>query len=492
MTSTPLAAGASRRPGPRTRLGGAFGWPLVPLAPLVVIVVGLVVAAAIGLFGLSHLAQATRDHAAARAELLASTLGERLAHLRPAGQSDAVQLAARRTGAEVLVAGPDGAVREDATLGLPDPSALGPVLAAGHGELVTKMGNTRYATHPAGEGNVVVVFVRIPGAPEGAPALWSALLALTTLLIGVAAIVAFSVARDADMDITYVSRRVLGMALVPTEPAGEPVPVRTMDEVGALTSAFNDLVARFAAAEQAYRHDRTRADDADRERAAFLAAVSHELRTPLNAILGFADVLMKEVDGPLTAVQREEVQQIRDSGQHLSDLIKDILELSALESGQLRLHPVPVDAFAVAQDLVREAAVVAEAKSVAVRLEGGLGVRVRADPKRLRQILGNVVGNAVKFTQAGEVVVRVETRGTQGAIAVRDTGPGIPAAERSLIFEEYRQAGAERARRRGTGLGLAIARRLALMQGGAIEVESELGKGSTFTVLLPLAREGRP
>jgi signal transduction histidine kinase len=476
---------------PRPRLigwSGALGLPLVPLAPLVVLVVATAVAAAIGLLGTDYLARASRDDAASRAHLLAETLGVRLAFTPVADRHAAVALAARRTAAEVLVADVQGRPKVDATLGPPAPAALVTFAQKTHGEATTRMGVVRFATHTLEGGDVLYVFVRVPPV-EGAPALLSALLALTTLLVAVAAIVAFAVARDAEKDIVYVSQRVHAMAKVRSEPAGEPVPLRTMDEVGALTSAFNDLVARFAAAEAAYHRDLRRAASADRERAQFLAAVSHELRTPLNAVLGFADVLIKGVDGPLTESQREEVQQIRDSGSHLNDLIEDILDLSAIESGQLKLHLTRVDLRAVAQDVVRELSVVAATASLDLRIEDGPTVFVWADKRRVRQIVSNVIGNAVKFTQVGEVVVRVFANASFGAASVRDTGPGIRESERQIVFEEYRQAGPEHTRHRGTGLGLAIARRLATTQGGAIELETEVGRGSTFTVLLPLAHQ---
>ena len=377
-----------------------------------------------------------------------------------------------------------GRPKLDATLGPPAPEALVAFAKSTHGEATTQVGEVRFATHSVGGGDILYVFVRVPPA-EGTPALLSALLALTTLLTAIAAIVAFAVARDAEKDVVYVGQRVLEMAKVRTEPAGEAVPLRSMDEVGALTSAFNALVARFAQAENAYHRDLRRAAAADRDRAQFLAAVSHELRTPLNAVLGFADVLIKGVDGPLTDDQREEVQQIRDSGAHLNELIEDILDLSAIESGQLKLHPASVDLRSVAQDVVRELSVVAAKSQLTLRLEDGPAVNVWADKRRVRQIVSNVIGNAVKFTQVGEVVVRIVERGAYGVCVVRDTGPGIRESERQIIFEEYRQAGAERARHRGTGLGLAIARRLATMQGGSIDLDSEVGHGSTFTVQLP-------
>jgi signal transduction histidine kinase len=281
------------------------------------------------------------------------------------------------------------------------------------------------------------------------------------------------------------------MVHVRSEPAGEAVPVRTMDEVGALTVAFNALVDRFAAAQSSYQSDLERVRAADRDRAAFLAAVSHELRSPLNAILGFADILMAEVDGPMSLEAREEVEQIRGSGKHLLDLINDILELSALESGQLRLTQTRVDLAAVALNVVREAAGLVGARPVEVRIEGERDVYARGDPKRVRQMLTNLVGNAIKFTQRGEVVVVVGREGRYTCLSVRDTGPGISSQERAVIFQEYKQTKEERTRRRGTGLGLAMTRRLVAMHGGSIQVESEVGRGSVFQVLLPVWRDAR-
>lgn len=135
--------------------------------------------------------------------------------------------------------------------------------------------------------------------------------------------------------------------------------------------------------------------------------------------------------------------------------------------------------------MIREAAGLVGARPVAVRVEGNRGVMAKADARRVRQILTNLVGNAVKFTQQGEVVVGVAVEGRHARLSVRDTGPGISPHERATIFQEYKQTKAERARRRGTGLGLAITKRLVKMHGGTIQVESEVGRGSTFNVLLP-------
>jgi len=472
--------------------------PLLPLPPLIVLVVGLAVAVAIGIVGVDHLARASDDHAAAEADLLAATMAARLAKLPSmatpgsAGSErlEALQLAARRTGSEFLLLAYDGEVILDASLGAPDRNALKKVIALGRGEAITGLGRTRFSVRPLGPppaAQQLVAFVREPPSPEGGPAFVTALLALTTLLVGVAATVAYAVARDATEDVVFITSRVRGMAHVRTEPTGEPVPVRTIDEIGVLTGQFNALVGRFAAEERSYRENLMRAQAADRDRAAFLAAVSHELRSPLNAILGFADILATEVDGPLTPAAREEVEQIRGSGAHLLELINDILEFSALESGQLKLSRAKVDLSTLAGEVLRESqGLLSDKPNVRLRLDGESGVIADADARRVRQILTNLVGNAIKFTQAGHVVVTISKQGSYASVAVSDTGPGINAAERAMIFEEYKQASEERQRKRGTGLGLAIARRLVLMHGGTIHVESELGRGSTFRVLLPL------
>jgi signal transduction histidine kinase len=462
--------------------------PLVSLPTLVVVVVGIAVAIAIGIVGIDHLGRASDEHAAAEADLLASTLAARIAKLPSSERLDALQLAARRTGSEFVLLTYDGDVVLDASLGAPDRGALKKIIALERGEAITGLGRTRFAVRPIGPppSPQLVAFVREPSAPEGGPAFVTALLALTTLLVGVAATVAYAVARDANEDVVFITQRVRGMAHVRTEPTGEAVPVRTIDEIGVLTGQFNALVGRFAAAERTYRENLARASAADRDRAAFLAAVSHELRSPLNAILGFADILATEVDGPLTKTAREEVEQIRGSGAHLLELINDILEFSALESGQLKLTRTQVDLTLLAGEVVRESQGLLGGKPVQLKIKGDAGVIADADARRVRQILTNLVGNAIKFTQQGHVVVTISRQGSYASVAVSDTGPGINAAERAMIFEEYKQAGEERTRKRGTGLGLAIARRLVLMHGGTIHVESELGRGSTFRVLLPL------
>jgi signal transduction histidine kinase len=464
-------------------------WPLLPLAPAIVMVIGLAVALAIGVVGFDHLSRVGEAHAAVKASMLADAVAARILPLTNATRLDAMKLAARRTGAELLMVDARGDVILDASLGTMTQAFVRQIAAQHDGIATTRFGAARFAVRPIDpppSHQALLVFVPVPSSPEGAPALLSALLALTTLLVGIAAAVAYFVGRDANADVVFVTDRIAEMARERREPEGELVPVRAMDEVGILTSEINELMGRFASAERTYRANLARARAADRDRAGFLAAVSHELRSPLNAILGFADVLVTEVDGPLTAAAREEVDQIRGSGVHLLELINDILEFSALEGGQLKLTRSRVDVVQVAGDVVREALGVLGGKPVRVHVEGEGAVFAHADARRVRQVIQNLVGNAIKFTQSGEVAVTVQRDGSRVLVRVRDTGPGISPAERAMIFDEYKQAGEESVRRRGTGLGLAIARRLVLMHGGIITVESELGKGSTFTVTLPL------
>jgi signal transduction histidine kinase len=464
------------------------GLPLLPMAPAVVLAVGFAVAVTVTLAGVADLRRASDEAASLRAVAIANTLASRLRVTGSEDRADVVEQARRGTESDILLIDQYGNVVVDASVNPPNKTDLVSCLVAGAGETATFLGRTRFAVLPLGppvRHLSVIAFVPAPLYPTEARGLVKAIATLTALLMGAAAAVAYVFGKDVRSDVTYVRHRIAAMAEGDAGPAGSPIPVRAVDQVGVLTSAFNVLVARFTAAERSYRQDLAIASTLDADRAAFLAALSHELRTPLNAVLGFADVLLSEVDGRLDPDARENLEVIRTSASHLRSLIDDILELSALESGGLSLQREPVDVFAIAQAIVREASPVASAKGLDVSLVGEAGLIADADPRRLRQVLGNVIGNAVKFTRKGAVTVYVERTDDHIAVHTVDTGPGIAAAERTAIFEEYRQAGDAAARRAGTGLGLAIARRLVEMHGGAIEVASSVGRGSRFSVTFP-------
>ncbi|HEY6080371.1 MAG TPA: HAMP domain-containing sensor histidine kinase, partial [Polyangiaceae bacterium] len=421
------------------------------------------------------------------------TISERLRATPEEDRAPLVERAARRSGAELLLVEPTGSVLVDGSQGVQSREQIVKLLVSGQGETATKLGRSRYFASPveAAAPLSVLAFVVAPEVPFAGASLVVSVALLATLLIGAAALVALALARDVYSDVTFVERRIAEMADEGADPAGKPVPVRSVDQVGLLASSFNVLVDRFAAAEEAYRQDLTGAQNYDRERSAFLAALSHELRTPLNAILGFADVLLAEVDGPLSEDARESLSVIRSSGEHLRALIDDILDLSALESGELRLSSRAIDVLPIAQEVVREAGIAARDKGLTLELIGKPATAF-ADPRRVRQIIGNVVGNAIKFTSKGGVTVRVDPRDGGVSIAIADTGPGIAPKDHEAIFREFFQAGDVRRMRVGTGLGLAITRRLVQMHRGFIDLRSQLGRGSLFTIVLPVQPPPEP
>ena len=471
----------------------------MPLAPAIVLVVGLATAVAIALLGINQLGRTSDQVAGRRAEVLAATLAARLRATSLEERSEVLGRAARRSASEILLVEQGGQVLVNETFGSPAQGDVIRLLVAGEGETTTALGRVRFAVRPLApplSHLSVVTFVSAPSPPPGSIALVNAVATLTVLLLGVAVAVALSFTKATRDDVDYVRERITemarGQAHASTPADGSSgaipiasVPIRSLDQVGLLTAAFNLLISRFAAAERSYRADLQQAAGMDRERSAFLAGLSHELRTPLNAILGFAHVLESEVDGPLSYDAREALSVIRQSGEHLRTLIDDILDLSALETGKLQLSRRAVDVHLIAEQVLREASPAARDKPVRLAVTGELGLLAHADPRRVRQVLTNLVSNAIKFTARGAVIVHVAARGRYVAIIVQDTGPGIPPEETSAIFEEYRQIGDVRTRRAGTGLGLSIARRLVLMHGGSIQVESKLGQGSTFTITLP-------
>ena len=232
---------------------------------------------------------------------------------------------------------------------------------------------------------------------------------------------------------------------------------------------------------------RRRELDMEREKAKaksfFFSTVSHDIRTPLNAIIGFSEMLKSGFSTEEERVQA--VDSIIASGKTLLGLVNDVLDLSKLESGKMEILPEPTDCAKLLRE-VADAFRVASAKSgVEVRCRADAMPALMLDPQRLRQIAFNLVGNAVKFTQKGFVEVRASFSEGTLSLAVEDTGCGISEEDLGRIGSAYVQVGSSMSRNGGTGLGLAICKQLATAMGGSIGVESELGKGSTFTVTIP-------
>jgi PAS domain S-box-containing protein len=253
-----------------------------------------------------------------------------------------------------------------------------------------------------------------------------------------------------------------------------------------LVRAGRDITERVAA-ERTLEEARAKAEAASEAKSRFLATVSHEFRTPLNGILGMAGLLL---DTAPTPEQATYVRAVKTSGQALLSLIDEILDFSKIEAGRIDLAAEPFDIRAVVEGVVELLAPKAQGKGIEIAafVAQGVPARVVGDADRLRQILVNLAGNAVKFTDTGGVGVTVE-RASAGrlTIAVRDTGPGIAVDRVPALFEEFEQGDAETGRRHGgTGLGLAITRRIVGLMGGEIAVDSTVGEGAIFQVGLPL------
>ncbi|MAQ14821.1 MAG: hypothetical protein CMN30_08500 [Sandaracinus sp.] len=282
----------------------------------------------------------------------------------------------------------------------------------------------------------------------------------------------------------------VGVRRMGTDPARARLRMRRRDEIGALARALDQLRSRFRAALDRERQARREVEDTNATKDAFLMAVRHELRTPLNAILGFADVLLSEIDGELTESQREDARIILSSGRHLQSLFDDVIELSAAVSHQLDLDVETTDLVPILHDVVSEQRPQARRKNLRIRLRAPDRAPLVGDPKRLRQVFTNLVANAVKFTETGHVEVVVRVSDTTLTVEVRDTGMGIPESAQETIFDEFLQAPGRfgKGRRQvGAGLGLAIVRRLVELHEGRIMLWSEEGQGSIFTVRLPVS-----
>ncbi len=276
------------------------------------------------------------------------------------------------------------------------------------------------------------------------------------------------------------------------------------DEIGTLCETFNDMIAQVQKREEALQEahrlleDRVKertadlavakeaAEAADRLKSAFLATMSHELRTPLNSIIGFTGILLQELPGPLNAEQRKQMEMVSGSAEHLLALINDVLDISKIEAGQMTINAEDFDPREALRKAVLATRPLAEKKGLALEeyFEGeGL---VRGDRRRFEQILLNLLGNAIKFTERGRVSVSCAVGGSAIIIKVADTGIGIRQEDIGKIFKPFRQIDTGTGRQfEGTGLGLSICKKFTELMGGTISVESEYGRGSVFTVRLP-------
>lgn len=231
----------------------------------------------------------------------------------------------------------------------------------------------------------------------------------------------------------------------------------------------------------------TRLERATQVKSEFLANMSHELRTPLNSIIGFSGAMLQGLAGPLEPEQEKQITMVYRAGKHLLDLINDILDLSKIEAGRLEVRAVSFDLREVVEATIDSLRIEAVEKGIELSVRfGDDAMLVHTDRTKLSQILLNVIGNAVKFTDVGTVQVFAEIEGPALCVDVKDSGPGIKPEDRPQIFDEFTQSRRVADEKpKGTGLGLAISRRLARMLGGDIWVRSEVAVGSQFTVCIP-------
>jgi two-component system, NarL family, sensor histidine kinase BarA len=277
--------------------------------------------------------------------------------------------------------------------------------------------------------------------------------------------------------------------------------IQTGDEFEDLSHAFNRMLRNLVAMQDRLRKVNNDLDqkvdqlaqanlalyESNQVKSDFLATISHELRTPLHSVLGFSEVLQSSPG--LSEKQGRWVSNIRDSGEQLMRLIADILDLARIEAGKMQASVTTFDVVDACEGQLAMFRPLAEKKNIQLRGAYAEGIpKLRQDLGKIQQVLNNLLSNAIKFTpEGGRVTLRADTDGTHVVLTVQDTGVGIAPEEQELVFEKFRQAGNLMTREHGgTGLGLSIVRELCKLLGGEVTLTSELGRGSTFTVRLPL------
>jgi signal transduction histidine kinase len=232
--------------------------------------------------------------------------------------------------------------------------------------------------------------------------------------------------------------------------------------------------------------------EASQHKSQFLANMSHELRTPLNAILGYNQLMLNNIYGETSGRMRAVLTRVHSNGKHLLKLINDVLDLSKIEAGRLTLSFTDYSIKQVVQNVSAAVEPLVNEKRLGFKVEVPLELPLGwGDERRLTQVLLNLVSNAIKFTEVGEVMIKVSAANGTFIVSLRDTGVGIDPADQGRIFEEFQQADSSITKKTGgTGLGLSIARQIIEMHGGRIWVESSLGKGTTFFFTVPVRAQG--
>ena len=365
--------------------------------------------------------------------------------------------------------------------------------------------------HAVSEGGERIGFIVIRGDPSAAYARWQdyVVLVLGLLLasLGLAFVLSYRFQRVVSAPILHLADQSLRVSR--EQDYSIRVESRSENEIGVLYDRFNEMLGQIQARDRALReardfleervvertHElvlaRDAAESASRAKSAFLANMSHELRTPLNAIIGYSEMLKEDAEAEGDTTGARDLSFVLAAGRHLLHLISDILDLSKIEAGKMTLDVTEFPVASLIDGVVQTTrALIDKGGNVfEVVTEGELGCMV-GDETRVTQVLLNVLGNAAKFTQRGRIRLTVKRLATSGrdelAFQIADTGIGMDRGQLERIFLEFTQADYSSTRKHeGTGLGLAITRRFCRLMGGEVSVESELGTGSTFTIVLP-------
>jgi signal transduction histidine kinase len=259
------------------------------------------------------------------------------------------------------------------------------------------------------------------------------------------------------------------------------VHVVNQDELGTLAANVNRMCEELGRVYQ-------QLEAASKHKSQFLANMSHELRTPLNAILGYTELIIDNIYGETPEKMRNVLERVQNNGKHLLLLINDVLDMSKIEAGQLTLSIADYSLKSVVQTVYIAVEPLAASKKIGFKIEVSAELPVgHGDEHRLTQVLLNLVGNAIKFTDSGGVVIKASTLNGSFKVGVSDTGPGISETDQAKLFQEFQQAETSVTRKKGgTGLGLAISKRIIELHGGKIWIESNVGQGSTFWFTLPV------
>lgn len=252
--------------------------------------------------------------------------------------------------------------------------------------------------------------------------------------------------------------------------------------------AFIQDVSERIAREHDLSEAKRKAEMANEARSEFLKGMSHEFRTPLNAILGYAALLDSDIGGSLNEVQRAHLRRLMSGAEHLVAMVEEILTFASVEAQKISIEIVPTDVSQIVAEVVSMLENQARQKSLLLEFDTSPEITIPTDPHRLRQILVNLIGNAIKFTSSGKVQLLVRSEDSDVLFTVCDTGPGIPPGDQDRIFEPFMQVEGTKAQHSGTGLGLPLSRSLAELLGGSLSLADSNEKGSCFVLRLPNSR----